>query len=112
MPTSSFAGRAFMPDMASLSLSIIALYLFARWLERAPAATLFVAMSLATSLAILVKPPAVLISVPLLAMGLFVMIAGAGNHRHDWYQLPFVPGAAALGGRARRCVVHLRHAAL
>jgi 4-amino-4-deoxy-L-arabinose transferase-like glycosyltransferase len=67
-PLSIFASRSFMPDMTSLSLSIIALYLFAKWLERAPNATLFVVMSLATSLAILVKPPAVLIGVPLLAM--------------------------------------------
>jgi hypothetical protein len=34
-----------------------------------------------------------------LAMGVVVVIAGEGN-RHDWYQLPIVPAAAALGGRA------------
>jgi 4-amino-4-deoxy-L-arabinose transferase-like glycosyltransferase len=201
-PLSIFASRAFMPDMASLSLSIVALYLFGTWLERAPNAKLFMAMSLATSLAILVKLPAILIGVPLLAMvwekhgvrglcrrqlvafaalalggplawyvhaylislayppyhffgaggvkiaevgwyleifrrvamssltpivsaamlvGLFlparppygwlfhwwllalivfVVLAGGGNHRHDWYQLPVVPVAAALAGRA------------
>jgi 4-amino-4-deoxy-L-arabinose transferase-like glycosyltransferase len=67
-PLGIFASRAFMPDMASLSLSIAALYLFARWLERAPHATLFIAMSLATSLAILVKPSALLIGAPLLVI--------------------------------------------
>ena len=67
-PLSIFASRAFMPDMASLSLSLVALSLFATWLERAPHAPLFLATSLAISLAILVKLPAILIGVPLLAM--------------------------------------------
>ncbi len=200
-PLSIFASRSFMPDMASLSLSIVALYLFGIWLERAPHTGLFLATSVATSLAILVKLPAILIGVPLLAMALekhgvrglcrrelaafaalslsgplawythaylisltyppyhffggggvkiedvgwyleilrrtvtssltpivsvamlvglflpartpygwlfhwwllalivFVVLAGNGNYRHDWYQLPVVPVAAALAGR-------------
>ena len=210
-PLSIFASRSFMPDMASLSLSIVALYLFGTWLERAPNAKLFIAMSLATSLAILVKLPAILIGVPLLAMAwekhgarglcrrelvafaalslsgplawythaalislayppyhffggggikiedagwyveilrrtvtssltpivsvamllglflpartpygwlfhwwllaliVFVVLAGNGNYRHDWYQLPVVPVAAALAGRA--CDQAFRHVA-
>jgi 4-amino-4-deoxy-L-arabinose transferase-like glycosyltransferase len=201
-PLSIFASRAFMPDMASLSLSLVALTLFGTWLERAPHAALFMATGLAISLAILVKLPAVLIGVPLVAMawgkygvraihrrelgalaalalsgplawythayrlsrayppyhffgtgalelvgvdwsleiahrlatssltplvaaamlvGLvlparaasawvfhwwllallgFIVLAGWGNHEHDWYQLPLVPVAAALAGRA------------
>jgi 4-amino-4-deoxy-L-arabinose transferase-like glycosyltransferase len=201
-PLSIFASRAFMPDMASLSLSLVALALFGTWLERAPHAALFLATGLALSLAILVKLPAVLIGVPLVAMawgkygvraihrrelgalaalalsgplawythayrlsrayppyhffgtgalelvgvdwsleiahrlatssltplvaaamlvGLFlpartasawvfhwwllallgfIILAGWGNHAHDWYQLPLVPVAAALAGRA------------
>jgi 4-amino-4-deoxy-L-arabinose transferase-like glycosyltransferase len=201
-PLGIFASRSFMPDMASLSLSLVALSLFATWLERAPQATLFLATSLAISLAILVKLPAILIGVPLVAMawgkygvqalcrrelvalaalglsaplawythayhisltyppyhvfgtgvlervevgwyveivhrlatssltplipaamlvGLvvptrtafgrvfhwwllallaFVLLACWGNHEHDWYQLPLVPVAAALAGRA------------
>jgi 4-amino-4-deoxy-L-arabinose transferase-like glycosyltransferase len=67
-PLSIFASRSFMPDMVSLSLSIVALYLMARWLERAPDATLFVAACLTPSLAILVKPPAVVIGVLMLVM--------------------------------------------
>jgi 4-amino-4-deoxy-L-arabinose transferase-like glycosyltransferase len=35
----------------------------------------------------------------LVAIGLFVLIAGHGN-RHPWYQLPMVPVAAAFAGRA------------
>jgi hypothetical protein len=88
-PLSIFASRSFMPDMASLSLSITALYLFVRWLDRAPDATLFAA--------ILVKPPAVtgwLLHWWVLAMGSFVVIAGEGNYRHEWYQLSFVPAAS------------------
>jgi 4-amino-4-deoxy-L-arabinose transferase-like glycosyltransferase len=201
-PLSIFASRAFMPDMASLSLSLVALALFDMWLQGAPHAPLFLATTLVISLAILVKPPAVLIGVPLLAMAwgkygvravcrrelvmmaalalgaplawyahayrvslihppyhffgtgvleivpvawyveivrrlamssltplvaaamlvglvvparpastwvfhwwllallVFVVIAGWGNHQHDWYQLPLVPVAAALAGRA------------
>jgi 4-amino-4-deoxy-L-arabinose transferase-like glycosyltransferase len=201
-PLSIFASRAFMPDMASLSLSLVALSLFATWLERAPHTTLFLTTSLVTSLAILVKLPAMLIGVPLLAMAwgkygvravcrrelvtlaalalsgplawythayrlsliyppyhvfgtgvlelvgvgwyveiahrlvtssltpliaaamlmglvvpvrtasawvfhwwllallVFIVLAGWGNHEHDWYQLPLVLVAAALAGRA------------
>jgi 4-amino-4-deoxy-L-arabinose transferase-like glycosyltransferase len=201
-PLNIFASRAFMPDMASLSLSLVALSLFGRWLERAPHAPLFIATSLVTSLAILIKLPALLIGVPLLAMAwdkygvravyrrelvalaalvlsaslawythayrisltylpyhffgtgvleiaevgwyveivhrlatssltplvsaamlvglfvpartayawvfhwwllallLFIVLVGWGNHEHDWYQLPLVPVAAALAGRA------------
>jgi hypothetical protein len=35
----------------------------------------------------------------LVAMCVFVVFAGHGN-KHDWYQLPAVPAAAALAGRA------------
>ena len=67
-PLSIFSSRSFMPDMASLSFSIAALYLWAEWLERGRAPWLFIAVCLATSLAILVKLPAVIIGVPLLYM--------------------------------------------
>ncbi len=64
-PLGIFAGRAFMPDMASLSFSIAAVYLFAEWLDRKSAAGLFAASCGAASLAILVKLPAVIIGLPL-----------------------------------------------
>jgi 4-amino-4-deoxy-L-arabinose transferase-like glycosyltransferase len=201
-PLSIFASRSFIPDMASLSLSLVALSLFSTWLERTPHATLFLATGLAISLAILVKLPAMLLGVPLLAMAVskygvqalyrrelvalaalglsaplvwythayhisltyppyhifgtgvlqmaevgwyveivhrlatssltplvavamlvglfvpthtayawvfhwwllallvFIILAGWGNYRHDWYQLPLVPVAAALAGLA------------
>jgi hypothetical protein len=68
VPLNIFASRSFMPDIASLSFSIAALYLFAEWLEHERSAWLFAATSLATSLAILVKLPAVVIGLPLAYM--------------------------------------------
>ncbi len=68
-PLSIFAGRSFMPDMTSLSLSIMAIYLFALWLDRPPPrAKLLLAAGAVTSLAILVKLPAIIIGLPLLYM--------------------------------------------
>jgi 4-amino-4-deoxy-L-arabinose transferase-like glycosyltransferase len=68
VPLSIFSGRSFMPDMASLSLSIIALWLFATWLDGEKNLHVFATLCLATSLAILVKLPALIIGIPLLYM--------------------------------------------
>jgi hypothetical protein len=68
VPLSIFASRSFMPDMASLSLSIMALYLFAEWLEQERNLWLFAGTCAATSLAILVKLPAIIIALPFLYM--------------------------------------------
>jgi 4-amino-4-deoxy-L-arabinose transferase-like glycosyltransferase len=68
-PLSIFAGRSFMPDMASLSLSISALYLFSEWIDRKGNHWLLLSVtSLATSMAILVKLPSIIIGLPLLYM--------------------------------------------
>jgi hypothetical protein len=64
-PLSVLTSRSFMPDMASLSCSIAALALCAEWLTRAPHTPLFLAASVATSLAILIKAPAIIIGLPL-----------------------------------------------
>ncbi len=64
-PLGIFSSRAFMPDMASLSLSVAALYFFAEWLDRERDARLFAASCAAASLAILVKLPAIIIGLPL-----------------------------------------------
>ena len=202
IPINVFASRSFMSDMASLSLSIIALYLVSEWLDRPTDARLFLMTFASASLAILVKLPAIVIGIPCLYMAwqvygpklfrrrelwLFValtlalpfawyfharqlaalypphllagdgvlelttleryaevaqrtathqltplvtaamlvgmclpvrarfghlfhwwligtlallVLAGYGNWLHDWYQLPFVPPAAAFAGRA------------
>jgi 4-amino-4-deoxy-L-arabinose transferase-like glycosyltransferase len=69
VPLSIFTSRSFMPDMTSLSFSIIALYLFAEWLKRPHIKSrLFIAVTTATSLAILVKLPAIIIGLPLIYM--------------------------------------------
>lgn len=64
-PLSIAAGRAFMPDVPSLSLAIIGLYFYTRWLETGrPSA--FVGSAAAVSLAILIKAPTAVIGAPLL----------------------------------------------
>jgi 4-amino-4-deoxy-L-arabinose transferase-like glycosyltransferase len=78
-PLGIFASRSFMPDMASLALSIAALYLFAEWLDREAHAGLFAASCAALSLAILVKLPTVIIGVPLAYLA--VRARGAGFWR-------------------------------
>ena len=65
-PLGIFASRSFMPDMASLSLSIMALYFFTRWLDIPVNRKFFIAATVTTSLAILIKLPAIIIGVPLL----------------------------------------------
>ena len=65
-PLSVFAGRSFMPDMASLAFSIAGLYLFTGWLEDEKSLSRFAAASAATTLAILVKLPAIIIALPML----------------------------------------------
>jgi len=63
-PLNLFAGREFMPDAPSLSLALIGLYLFKRWLDRqAPA--LLLGSALAISLSILIKAPNALVGAPL-----------------------------------------------
>ncbi len=63
-PLTVFAARSFMPDMASLGLSIWGLYLFSVWLQHPTDTKLMLGGSLATGLAILVKLPAVIIGLP------------------------------------------------
>jgi 4-amino-4-deoxy-L-arabinose transferase-like glycosyltransferase len=69
-PLSVMASRCFMPDTPSLSLSIIALYLFLRWIEKSEpgfhtGSTYFFASALCLSMSILIKAPSALIGVPL-----------------------------------------------
>jgi 4-amino-4-deoxy-L-arabinose transferase-like glycosyltransferase len=67
-PLSVFTGRSFMPDMAYLAFSIAALYLFTTWLEDEKSFLRFATACAATTLAILVKLPAIIISLPMLYM--------------------------------------------
>ncbi|MEP6603093.1 MAG: glycosyltransferase family 39 protein [Spartobacteria bacterium] len=63
-PLSVMTGRCFMPDMPALSLSIIALYFFQRWIDDERSTCLFVAAA-AVSLSILIKAPSAVIGAPL-----------------------------------------------
>src|SRR5919204_2979411 len=53
-PLSVFAGRSFMPDVPSLSLAIIGLYFFLRWVRDRKLAPFYLA-AIAISLSILIK---------------------------------------------------------
>jgi hypothetical protein len=63
-PVSLMASRCFMPDMPSLSLSIIGLYLFLRWTDHNELKCLL-ASALFISFSILIKLPSIVIGAPL-----------------------------------------------
>jgi 4-amino-4-deoxy-L-arabinose transferase-like glycosyltransferase len=64
-PLNVFAGRSFMPDVPSLSLALIGLYFFLRWLDHERPIFL-VGAAIAISLALLVKLQTAVIGAPLL----------------------------------------------
>jgi 4-amino-4-deoxy-L-arabinose transferase-like glycosyltransferase len=64
-PLNIFAGRSFMPDVPSLSLSISGLYFFLRWIDNSKLA-LFLLAAIATSVALLIKLPTAVIGAPVL----------------------------------------------
>jgi 4-amino-4-deoxy-L-arabinose transferase-like glycosyltransferase len=66
MPLSIFLSREFMPDMAALSCSLMALTLFSAWLTHQAHSRLLVAATGATCLALLLKITYGMIGVPLL----------------------------------------------
>ena len=63
-PLNIFAGRSFMPDVPSLSLAIIGLYFFLRWVEDDKSAQCFIA-ALAVSLSFLIKITSIVVVVPI-----------------------------------------------
>ena len=64
-PLNVFAGRSFMPDVPSLSLALMGLYFFLRWID-SERLMLFVGAATAISLALLMKLPSAVIGAPLL----------------------------------------------
>jgi 4-amino-4-deoxy-L-arabinose transferase-like glycosyltransferase len=64
-PLNVLAGRSFMPDVPSLSLGIIGLYLFLRWV-RHPTRASFYLSAIAISLSILIKATSIVIAAPVL----------------------------------------------
>src|SRR5947208_6227350 len=73
-PLNIFAGRSFMPDVPSLSLAIIGLYLFLWWIRDREWVPFFIA-AIAISLSILIKATSFIIAVPLL----YLAVAGIGD---------------------------------
>src|SRR5437773_5095749 len=63
-PLNVFAGRSFMPDVPSLSLAIIGLHFFLRWVEHGKSSSLFLA-ALAISLSFLIKITSIIVIAPL-----------------------------------------------
>ncbi|HMF45905.1 MAG TPA: glycosyltransferase family 39 protein [Candidatus Udaeobacter sp.] len=63
-PLSIFAGRSFMPDVPSLSLAIVGLYFFLRWVEHGEASS-FLLAAIAISLSFLIKITSIVIVAPL-----------------------------------------------
>src|SRR5947209_5237524 len=64
-PLNIFAGRSFMPDVPSLSLGIIGLYFFLRWVRDRKMAPFYLA-AIAISLSILIKITSIVIAAPIL----------------------------------------------
>src|SRR3989449_5394331 len=62
-PLNIFACRSFMPDVPSLSLALMGLYFFLRWID-SERLMLFVGAAIAISLALLMKLPSAVIGAP------------------------------------------------
>src|SRR6266496_6319377 len=73
-PLNVFAGRSFMPGVPSLSLAIIGLYFFLRWIRDREWAPLLVA-AIVISLSILIKATSIIIAAPLA----YLAVAGIGD---------------------------------
>ena len=73
-PLNIFAGRSFMPDVPSLSLGIIGLYFFLRWLRERKMAQFYLA-GIAISLSLLIKVTSIVIAAPIL----YLVVAGIGD---------------------------------
>jgi hypothetical protein len=101
-PLGIMTSRCFMPDVPSLSLALIGLYFFMRWIEnRQP--TAFFASAIAVSLAILIKATSAIIGAPLLYLG---VAAVCDRGRRKERRFPEPPGRSgdrpSLNGDSHR----------
>src|SRR5213592_958096 len=76
-PLNVFAGRSFMPDVPSLSLALIGLYFFLRWIDNGKSTPFFLA-AIATSLSILIKLTTIVIAAPIT----YIALSTLCEHRH------------------------------
>lgn len=67
-PVGIMASRCFMPDTPSLTLAIIGLYFFDRWIVQEKSRSAFIASALCISLSILIKATSALIGAPILCL--------------------------------------------
>ena len=86
-PLNIFAGRSFMPDVPSLSLGIIGLYFFLRWI-RNPKATPFYLAAIAISLSILIKATSIVMAAPVasILVGRLCQTPGVSQKRPTIYR--------------------------
>ncbi len=100
-PLNIFAGRSFMPDVPSLSLGIVGLYFFLRWVrDRRPAPLYLSAMAI--SLSILIKATSIVIAAPLasILVGRVCQTPGWGRSRRQRLQLLIFAAIAILPSAA------------
>jgi 4-amino-4-deoxy-L-arabinose transferase-like glycosyltransferase len=71
-PLNIFAGREFMPDVPSLGLAMIGLYLFLRWIDNNNLGS-FIGAAITISLSILIKATSAVIGAPLLYLAVAVV---------------------------------------
>ena len=86
-PLNVFGGRSFMPDVPSLSLGLIGLYLFLCWLRDRKMAPFYLA-AIAISLSILIKVTSIVIAAPILylAVGRLYQTPGVSQQRPTMYR--------------------------
>ena len=102
-PLNIFAGRSFMPDVPSLSLAIIGLYLFLRWVNSGGLLLLFLA-AVAMSLSLLIKITSIIIFAPLL----YLAVAGGFDLGLVAVVLQAPAAVNARGYRCSFCSLRLR----
>src|SRR5881397_2378882 len=87
-PLNIVAGRSFMPDVPSLSLAIVGLYFFRRWIEDRESVS-FLLAAITISLSILIKVTSIVIAAPLLYLA---VAAGHERRRNKERRFPKPPG--------------------
>src|SRR5437763_3535478 len=101
-PVNIFAGRSFMPDVPSLSLAIVGLYFFLRWIEDRESVS-FLLAAITISLSILIKVTSIVIAAPVLYLA---VAAGHERRRNKERRFPKPPGRSgdrpSLNFRAHR----------
>src|SRR5213079_2150174 len=86
-PLNIFAGRPFMPDVPSLSLGIIGLYFFLRWVRDRKMAPFYLA-AIAISLSILIKITSIVIAAPILYLLVAAVYDRRGNKERRFPKPP------------------------